>query len=73
MKENKKSSSHRDSFSASFSALVGLIPDSVIVVDGTRKIVAAIKMVGKCLGYEGEQFIGKSARGAVDQELSRVG
>jgi PAS domain S-box-containing protein len=41
--------------------LIDLIPDPVIVVDGTRKIVAANNMAGKCFGYEGEQLIGKSA------------
>ena len=56
MQKNNKDRSLKDSFSA----LIDLIPDPVIVVDGTEKIVAANKIVGKFSGYKGEQLIGMS-------------
>jgi len=43
-----------------FSEWIDLIPDPGVVVDSDGNVVAANKVVGKYLGYEGKEIVGKN-------------
>ena len=56
MRENKKNSGCRDSLLA----VIDLIPDPVVAIDGTGKIIAANMAVETLSGYPMHQLIGKN-------------
>jgi PAS domain S-box-containing protein len=56
MQENNKNNEPNDAASA----LVDLIPDSVLLIDKIGNIVAANKAVGKYTGYKPEELVGKN-------------
>ncbi len=43
----------------SFSALIDLIPDSVVILDANGIVVAANKMAGKYTGFDSKELVGK--------------
>jgi PAS domain S-box-containing protein len=70
MLENNKNNKHNDASVV----LIDLIPDPVVVIDSSRRIVAANKMIGKITGYNKEQLVGKSlsSLGFINEEYKKL-